>query len=803
MESWPAATYRARVEVRHRIGAMLLLALLVTIAVGGVLGSAIGDRRNATAFDRYVHDGGGPDLLITPGQGDDTGPGVQVAKVRAIPGVLGASEVAAFAAMAAPKPGVQPQASWTFEMEGPTDERLLRDQMRPILLAGRLADPHVAQEAIVNAELAKRYRVGVGDHFAVQTFLTPDDEGGTRMPFLVTGIVRFPDEALQAQNEREAVLFTSLAFVRAHRHSIAYHLVATDLADPVADSPAVRQAVTDSVAGSKPGFATVTQRRSNMRLATCAVNSTLIVFGLVFGLLCLIVVSQTLRRMSQARAADDAVLSALGASTGTRLLVALSVPMVGIAFGLVGGAVLATAISARFPVGIARRAELHPGLAVNWAWTFAGLGIAAVTLGTLAAAVTWQSVNRSSRRVAPHRPVRLPGMLWRVGLPLAVVEGTRRALSLSPGRDSTRRGIVGVALGVAGIVLAVVFLANAQALVQNPDRFGWAWTEMIELRAPAGSSVVHRHLEAASADPAVAAVAGFSPLPFLVDGVRIPGVAVTQGPVPMPVELVHGTVPHGRSQVALGGLTMRRLGVDLGDTVRLGVPGGTRSVSAEVVGEAVFPSIGVELMADTTGLGSGVYVPFPTATRITPAPQTGVAVRFTPGASAAARRAALAPFEPAIRRGQAFRVSGVQRPDNVVALAEIGPLPGVLVGSLALVVVAEFALTLVSAARSRRRDLAVLKSMGFVRRQLVGLVLWEGVVAAAVATFLGAVVGVALGRYAWLIMTGDLAIADTTVTPLASVGMVGLAVVVGTALVGVVPAWLAARRPVATELASE
>ena len=69
------AWYRARAELRHRLGSVLLLALLVALVVGGVMGVAIGDRRNATAYDRLIRAGGGPDLLVTPGQNDDASPG--------------------------------------------------------------------------------------------------------------------------------------------------------------------------------------------------------------------------------------------------------------------------------------------------------------------------------------------------------------------------------------------------------------------------------------------------------------------------------------------------------------------------------------------------------------------------------------------------------------------------------------------------------------------------------------------------------------------------------------------------------
>jgi ABC-type lipoprotein release transport system permease subunit len=803
MATWHAAWYRSRVELRRRVGTIASVAMLVALVVGGVLGVAIGDRRNATAFDRYVAGGGGPDLLVTPGQADDRSPGVQTAAVRAVPGVTRASEIAGFAAMPAPDVAGEPRRDWAFEMDGPTDARLLRDQMRPIMVAGRPAGPRRADEAIVNTELANRFGIDVGDRFAVQIFLAPDDRTGTRVPLHITGIARFPDEILRAENRRESVVFTSLAFVQAHRESVAYHLIAVDLDNPASDTVAVSRAVTATSPRAPPGFATMIQRRSDVRLATCAVNSTMIMFDLIFGLLGLIVLAQVLRRVSTSRAGDDAVLAAIGAPVRTRLVVALAVPTVGIALGLAAGSVLATSIASRFPVGLARRAELHPGLDVNWAWTLVGMGIAAVTLGLLAAGVAWQTLTVPSRRVRLHRPARFATRLRRAGVPLTFVEGARRALSWSPGRDSTRRGIVGVVIGVTGIVLAVVFLANVQALVHAPDRFGWTWDELIETNVAPGSGAARDAIAAATASPAVEAVAAFSPMPLRVDGVRVPAVVADQGTPPVPVTIVKGEVPTGPSQVALGGLTMRRLGIDVGDRVRLSVPSVAKSVSVTVVGEVVLPAIGVEPAADMTGPGTGAYVPLAAARPLTTVAQIGLAVRFVADAGPAERAAVLEPFRSALAHGDALRVSGDQRPDDIVGLAEIGPLPGLLAASLALLLVVEFGLTLVSATRSRRRDLAVLAAMGFVRRQVVGVVLAEAVIASIVATAVGTLLGVALGRFAWLVMTGDLAIADTTVTPFATVALVAVAVVLGTALVALGPAWSAARSPVASTLASE
>src|SRR5207244_3555760 len=58
-------------------------------------------------------------------------------------------------------------------------------------------------------------------------------------------------------------------------------------------------------------------------------------------------------------------------------------------------------------------------------------------------------------------------------------------------------------------------------------------------------------------------------------------------------------------------------------------------------------------------------------------------------------------------------------------------------------------LTLFASVRRRRQDLAVLKTIGFTRRQLAATVAWQATVAAIVGSAVGIPLGIALGRWLW------------------------------------------------------
>ena len=79
----------------------------------------------------------------------------------------------------------------------------------------------------------------------------------------------------------------------------------------------------------------------------------------------------------------------------------------------------------------------------------------------------------------------------------------------------------------------------------------------------------------------------------------------------------------------------------------------------------------------------------------------------------------------------------------------IGLTPTFLVSGLALGAIVALALTLLASVRQRRRDLALLKTIGFVRRQLAAAVAWQATVAALVGIVVGIPLGVVAGRWLW------------------------------------------------------
>jgi ABC-type antimicrobial peptide transport system permease subunit len=118
---------------------------------------------------------------------------------------------------------------------------------------------------------------------------------------------------------------------------------------------------------------------------------------------------------------------------------------------------------------------------------------------------------------------------------------------------------------------------------------------------------------------------------------------------------------------------------------------------------------------------------------------------------------------------------------------------------LALVTIVHLLLTSV---RRRRRDFAVLRSIGFTRRQVRAAISWQAGTLTAVALSLGIPLGIVCGRVAWRLFAGQLGIVPVVVLPVILVLVVPAALALAVA-VAAVPGESAARSRPAEILRSE
>src|SRR5512132_3044790 len=228
----------------------------------------------------------------------------------------------------------------------------------------------------------------------------------------------------------------------------------------------------------------------------------------------LLLVGQTLGRQILLEATESPILRALG-MTRVQLI---EVAMVRAAPIAVAGAVLAAAgavaLSPATPLGVARRAELDTGVAVDL--PVLAVGAVAVTAGVLACAAVagWRAARAPAGQLGVTeaarvvRPSRVGTMLAATGLPPTAVTGTRLALEPGQGRTAVpiRSAIAVTAAGVCALTVAVTFSAGLRQLLGDQRAYGVTWDVQVGNFADAGGS--EQAARTLAANPTVAAYAG-------------------------------------------------------------------------------------------------------------------------------------------------------------------------------------------------------------------------------------------------------------------------------------------------------
>jgi FtsX-like permease family len=144
-----------------------------------------------------------------------------------------------------------------------------------------------------------------------------------------------------------------------------------------------------------------------------------------------------------------------------------------------------------------------------------------------------------------------------------------------------------------------------------------------------------------------------------------------------------------------------------------------------------------------------------------------------------------------------------QRPAEIVNYKTMGATPEILAGGLAVGAIAGLGLTLIASVRRRRRDLALLKTLGFTRRQLAAAIGWQAFATAALGLVIGMPLGIAAGRWLWLAFAHQLSAVPEPVVPVGTLAIAALAAVALANLVAALPGRTAARTPAATILRAE
>ena len=184
------------------------------------------------------------------------------------------------------------------------------------------------------------------------------------------------------------------------------------------------------------------------------------------------------------------------------------------------------------------------------------------------------------------------------------------------------------------------------------------------------------------------------------------------------------------------------------------------------------------------------------ATSAPPTVFTLFAVRYAPGVSKAAAFASLeSDFGGTVLR---------QLPsEDVINLQSVDHLPTLLAGLVVLMGVATVGNLLVSSVRQRRRDFAILKTLGFVRRQLMLVIAWQATSFSILALLIGLPLGVIGGRWSWILVASGIGSVSPPFVPVLAIAVVVPATLLIANFTAAWPGLKAARIAPAVEMRTE
>jgi FtsX-like permease family len=755
-----AVLYRMRSVIRSRMLATVTVTLIVAVVCGVVIAFAAGARRTSTAPDRYTATfGGGFDAMVR--QGDFSRPLDR--EVAALPGVASVEAMTFVFGGLVDSNGNGLDFSLVF-IGSPrgTGEHLVD---------GRLADPGNAHEFVANRGFVETSHARIGDTFELVTLthdqardvgFAMDDPQGPRVPITLVGVL---DGAGKLEDPTPLVVVSRAMFGEGDI-GVADSLMAVDMR-PGVDLTTLR-AQLDTLPGHEalslePGVLI----SDPIRNAVSAQARGLWILAAVAAIAAVAVLGQVITRQVRLAQGERERLSAIGFTQGQLLADAVGRAVIPITIGSLLGAALACLPSGYFPSGFVRVLEPNPGLHADWDVMLGGaaLFVVALMLWTLAALVlsTWAVRPAHPSPVVEAVATRATSATAATGVRLAFTHGARD-------RGTARGSVVGVVLSIAGLVAAITFGVSLDRLVHQPFRYGSNFDASVGNNG--ANTVPEGLVERLDSNPDVTALTLFAGSQARVGDRTVPmlGVEAVRGEGQPTV--IAGRLPVSEDEIAFGRLTARDIDVGVGDDVTM--VGLSQTQVFRVTGIAVVPGLG-----SNDGLGDGGIVTMGGLTRLDEtALPTDIGVDL---------RVSREEFYGSLPEYADLPVEPEYVPSAIVNVSRIRAIPFVLGGVLAALALLTVSHAMVTSMRSRRRDLAILRSLGADRGWITRAVHWQATLLTAVPVVIGIPAGLVVGRLVFAAFADSMGAVNDAAIPVAIVAIGSVAVVaIANAIAGVI-----------------
>ena len=799
---------RARAELRARWRSSLGLALVIGLAGGLVVAAAAGARRQDATFPLFRVSQNTAQLGIANSGVAFGFANVNFDYARHLPQVVDSAVFSFYIGfiqapggkLLTPISDQNPIVSFAGP-DGHFDTVL--DKM--LIIEGRAADPNEPYEGVVSYLAAQTYHLKVGDTLRYSLPSYQDFKSGPSLAHL-TG-PRFGIRIVGVEAESYELppglgyppIHLTPAFYRKYNPVTPTFPALLLKLKHDSDVPAVLDAIQkNGIVGGATAATRVQAFNEPQNAAAVRRNVhiqaiALWLLALLAGITSLLVVGQAIVRQSFVESDEHPALRALGMTSGQVFATALlRVTLVGVG-GAVVAFVIAILVSPLTPIGLVRLIDPRPGFSFDVrALAIGALGVvgATILMGVLAEV---RAVVRPSARASDEsrqRPSRVANALARSSFPPPSVAGVRMALETGHGRTAmpVRSTLVGAIIGIAALMTAFGFAGSLGHLLKTPRLVGWNWSGTIGDDFDGDDAA--RVIPILQNDPDVAEFTAGGGSTLQIRGVPINIFGQDQIKGAMEPIRLEGRTPKAIDEIALGTRALRDVHAHVGDLVTIIVK--ETPFEFRIVGRIVVPPI-----TGTTG-GDGAFMTFQALRRMQPTLAEDIyTFRFAEGVSPIAGRAKLK------EQVGDLAVSLSTDFGDAANLQRVINLPFVLAGLLALLSAATLVHILLTAVRRRARDLAILRTLGFVGSQVRAAVAWQATTLVLLALIVGIPLGIAAGRWSWTTFTNQLGYVPEPSVRLAPILLTIPAALLLGNLIAALPARAAARTKPAMVLRTE
>jgi hypothetical protein len=791
------------------------------------MGVLAGARRTESSFPTYLASTNPSDLDLITGS-------VPVSTFARLPGVKGVENAAFFqnAVLLGPDGSpIKSELAAKAYAVGSVDG-LYFNQDRAIIVAGRMANPKRADQVVLTSQAARLLGVHVGETVPVGLYTNAQENSPTfgpavrparRINVTLVGIA-VPNTAViedDAERSISGVVFLTPAFTARFNACCSSSLVQYGLqldhgADISAVETEIGRALLSYTGGQGGGFyisaTSVTEAAAQRSIQPESI--ALGVFGGIAGLAALLIVGQIIGRQLRLAADELSTLRALGADPAMTASDGLLGLLVAVLLGSLLATAVAVALSPLAPIGPVR--AVYPAPGISFDWTVLGFGMLALVAILSAVAGLLAFLDAPHRIARRHERSARGSSLTRAvagsGLSVAAATGVKFALDSGRRRNAVpvRSAIIGATAAILVLVATVTFGTSLNSLVSHPVLYGWNWN--YELNTPEGGGYIDakQATQLLRSDPYVAGWSGVYFDSLEIDGQTVPIIGATPN-APVGPPILSGHTLEARDQIVLGAITLADLHKRVGDTVEARYGTVSKETRLTIVGTATMPAVGpglgLRLSMGTGALVSDLLLPADDRNPASGPPGPGAYfVRLRVGVNPMASLRSLQRIDDSLDsdpNAAPVSVLSAQRPAEIVNYRSMGSIPAFLGGGLALGAVVALGLTLLASVRRRRRDLALLKTLGFTKRQLAAAVAWQSSLVVLIGIVVGIPLGIVLGRVLWDAFAHEISAVPAPTISGGSIVLVALGALVLANVIAAVPARIAARTPIALLLRAE